>query len=241
MRLLVVTGTLLERDAVLHGLGSVSLARLSPYPDTRVAHPGVGTVVVLPSGAGAAAAAAATAVATNRLSPDLVLSMGLAGALGDEARPGTVVVADPIVAAEVAEGLGGPDSGPSASPFLGDETEADPVLAYEAPLPYLELTRGRLAGDLRLVVGPLLTVGAPSRDAEQARTRAARHPGALAEATGGYGAAVAAAVHSVPALEARVIGSRAGSDSSARTDAALDTLAELAQTLFARDWASTDA
>lgn len=232
MRLVVVTGTLLERDAILRELGSASLARLPPFAATRVAHPGIGTVVVLPAGPGVAAAATAAAVGANRLSPDLVVSMGLAGALGDAAAAGSAVLADPIVAAEVIEGA---DS-------LADEPDAEPVGAYEAPRPQLELARARLATEFDVLVGPLLTVTTPSRDPAQARDRAQRHPDALAEATGGYGAAVAAAAHRVPTLEARAVGYRAGSpDTEGAAAAALETLTVLAQTLFARDWASTSA
>lgn len=80
MRLLVVTVTLAERDAVLEGFPPVRLAKLLPYVETRVVESGAGTLVVLPAGEGVAAAAAAAAVAINRITPDAVVTAGLGGA-----------------------------------------------------------------------------------------------------------------------------------------------------------------
>lgn len=76
MRLLVVTATVQERDAVLEPFPPARLARLLPYAATRVAQSGAGTLVVLPCGPGVAAAAAATAVAVNRITPDAVVTVG---------------------------------------------------------------------------------------------------------------------------------------------------------------------
>lgn len=73
MRLLVVTVSEPERDALVAPFPPVRLARLVPYAQTRVVETGAGTLVVLPAGEGVAAAAAATAVAANRVSPDAVV------------------------------------------------------------------------------------------------------------------------------------------------------------------------
>lgn len=77
MRLLVVTATVDERDAVLSAFAPARLARLLPYVETRVAESGAGTLVVLPAGPGVAAAAAAAAVGVNRLTPHALLVAGV--------------------------------------------------------------------------------------------------------------------------------------------------------------------
>jgi len=82
MRIVIVTGSEAERDAVLDGLWPVHGARLTPYSETRVATCGAGTVVVVPAGDApaetrAAAAATAAAVAANRAHPDLLVYAAL--------------------------------------------------------------------------------------------------------------------------------------------------------------------
>jgi CTP:molybdopterin cytidylyltransferase MocA len=84
MRIVVVTTSTAERDALLDGLWPVHGARLAPYAETRVAQCPAGTVVVVPAGDdGLAAAVTAAAVAANRAKPDLLVY----AALGDEPAP----------------------------------------------------------------------------------------------------------------------------------------------------------
>ena len=111
MRLVVITGTAAERDAVLEAFPPARLARLRPYPETRVAEAGAGTLVVVPAGPGEAAAAVAAAVALNRLTPDAVVVAGLRPGAG-----GVLAGGDPLVVGRLTAALPGAGSVPMAGP-----------------------------------------------------------------------------------------------------------------------------
>jgi hypothetical protein len=90
VRIVVVTATEEERDAVLGQRWPVHGAKLAPYADTRVADCGAGTVVAVPAGEGLAAAVTAAAVAANRAKPDLLVYAAL-GADGGSTAEGAAV------------------------------------------------------------------------------------------------------------------------------------------------------
>lgn len=240
MRLVVVCARIEERDAVLRGLGAAQLARLPAYPHTRVAHPGVGTVVVMSAGAGPATAVAA-GVAGDRLRPDAILSMGLARGLGAGAPAGTIVLADRIIGADLGSSTGSTAPGTDADldpGFRSLERLGLGPTAYDVPSALLDTVTGRVETTGEPVrVGPVLSVGAVPATVAAGTELKRRHPGALAVAREGYGVAVAAASSRVPALEVRVLSDVAGTAREAGIDpAALDVLAAASSALFAREW-----
>jgi futalosine hydrolase len=228
VRLVVVTPGLAERDAVLRDLGPAQLARLAPYDDTRVAHPSAGTIVVVPSGVGAPAAAAAAGVAINRLRPDAVLAMGLAGGFAGRASSGSVVVADRIVAADL--GADSPDG------FRPLEQLGLGISSYDVSAHLSALARARIAAaGLDVAVGAVLTVATATGTAARLHSLAGRHASAVAEAMEGAGVAVAAAAHGVPVLEVRAVSNAVGPRGAdpREVEPALDALSRAARALFA--------
>ncbi|MCP3822002.1 futalosine hydrolase [Streptomyces sp. A3M-1-3] len=153
---------------------------------------------VLVVGVGPAAAAAGTATALATAPYDLVVSAGIGGGFQPAAPPGSLVVADAIVAAD-----------------LGAETP-DGYLPVEAlgfgrsvHLPPPDLT-AHAAQALDALIAPVLTVSTVTGTADRAAELAARHPRAGAEAMEGFGVAEAAALHAVPVLEIRAISNAVG-------------------------------
>ena len=130
MRVLVVTATVAERDAVLDVFGPARLARLVPYVATRVAECGAGTLVVLPGGRAVAARTVAAAVAVNRLSPDVVLACTLGTA------PELRCAGDDAVVRLLAERL--PTS--IVAGLLDPASEGIAVAAAAHGVPFAELT-----------------------------------------------------------------------------------------------------
>ncbi|MFB7463979.1 futalosine hydrolase [Streptomyces sp. NPDC056224] len=204
MRVLVVTAVAAEADSVAAGL--------SPHPDapgpeprtlaggyrvTRRDLPGV-AFDVLVGGVGPAAAAAGTATALVLADYALVVSAGIGGGFQPAAPPGSLVVADAIVAAD-----------------LGAET-ADGFLdvralgfGHSVHLPPPELA-ARAAEATGALLAPVLTVSTVTGTAARAAELSARHPMAGAEAMEGFGVAEAAAAHGLPVLEIRAVSNAVG-------------------------------
>jgi futalosine hydrolase len=177
MRVLVVTAVPAERDAVLAKVPA-----------------GAGLTCVA-GGVGVAAAAAATAVALERSHYDRVLSAGIAGGFAGRARPGDVVIADRVVAADLGCRT---DSGFLPLPELGLDT---PV-AYDCP-PLWSAPTGA-------VHGTVLSLTCMTGTEDRAAELAAAHPHAVAEAMEGFGVATAAAAAGVPFAEVRTISNLIG-------------------------------
>ncbi len=222
IRLLVVTAVDAERDAVARGLGPTAPVRCPGLPGRemiRINHPSGSTgqgVACGPSpvrhqplsadlvagGVGPAAAAAATdaaltAAAVHRDPYHLVISAGIAGGFAPVAAPGSVVVADRVIAADL--GCETPDG------FLSADSLGFGVCEHPCA-PHLAAAVARALG---AVHAPVLTVSTVTGTAERAHALRRRHA-AAAEAMEGFGVAEAAAVHGVPLLEIRTISNAVG-------------------------------
>ncbi|WP_329132991.1 futalosine hydrolase [Streptomyces sp. NBC_01476] len=183
-RLLVVTAVAAERDAVAAGLRTAGLP--------------AGAATVLACGVGPAAAAAATATALARDSYGLVVSAGIGGGFAPAAPLGAVAVATEIVAA---------DLGAQTPEGFASVTELGFGTVRHLPPPGLVPA---LAGALKAVHGPVLTVSTVTGTAERAAELSARHPGAVAEAMEGFGVAEAATAAGLPVLELRAVSNAVG-------------------------------
>lgn len=167
-----------ERDAVTRASGAV---------------PGY---QVIAAGVGPAAAAAGTARALAAGPYDLVVSAGIGG--GFRSPPGSLLVADAIVAAD-----------------LGAETPAGfvPVtglgfgtVEHRPPAGLVTAVAAATAA----TTGTVLTVSTVTGSAERAAALLAAHPAAVAEAMEGFGVAEAAAQAGVPVLEIRAVSNAVG-------------------------------
>ncbi|MFD3545293.1 futalosine hydrolase [Streptomyces sp. NPDC058655] len=204
MRALVVTAVAAEADSVVSGLtphpdapGPEPRTLPGGYPITRRDLPGI-AFDVLVAGVGPAAAAAGTATALALAGYDLVVSAGIGGGFAPAAPPGSLVVADAIVAAD-----------------LGAETPEGFVdvralgFGHSVHLPPAELAA--LASEATgALLAPVLTVSTVTGTAARAAELAARHPQAGAEAMEGFGVAEAAAAHGLPVLELRAVSNAVG-------------------------------
>ncbi len=226
MRVLVVTAVPAEADAVLAGLGrgpgSPAPVRELPLPgyllrrhecpapgDTEPATPGAFRAVdVLSAGVGPAAAAAGTAAALTAAALTgqpygLVVSAGIGGGFPGTAPPGSVVVADAVVAADL--GAQTPDG------FLPVDRLGFGRSVHLPPMDTARRIAEALGGaGLDVALAPVLTVSTVTGGAARAAELAARHPGAGAEAMEGFGVAEAAAVHGLPVLEIRTVSNPVG-------------------------------
>ncbi|MFD9353778.1 futalosine hydrolase [Streptomyces sp. NPDC060031] len=222
MRALIVTAVTAEADSVVTGL--------TPHPDTpgpepralpggylvrRRDLPGI-ALDVLVGGVGPAAAAAGAATALALADYGLVVSAGIGGGFAPAAPPGSLVVADAIVAADL--GADTPDG------FL-DVTALG--FGRSVHLPPAELA-ARAAEATGALLAPVLTVSTVTGTAARAAELAARHPLAGAEAMEGFGVAEAAAAHGLPVLEIRAVSNAVGPRDRAawRIGDALAALAE---------------
>ncbi|WP_328969839.1 futalosine hydrolase [Streptomyces sp. NBC_00239] len=215
MHALVVTAVAAEADSVAAGLSPGSAP--APHPDGPVTPPRTlpggyllsrhdvpGLALdVLVGGVGPAAAAAATATALAvAASGDrpyrLVVSAGIGGGFRPAAPPGTLVVADAIVAADL--GAETPDG------FLTVEQLG---FGRALHLPPAELA-ARAAEATGALLAPVLTVSTVTGSAARAAELAARHPSARAEAMEGFGVAEAAAAYGLPVLEVRAVSNAVG-------------------------------
>lgn len=190
-RILVVTAVEAEKDAVRRGLRG----------DSRfdVVAAGVGP-------AAAAAGTAATLAAAPAAAPyGLVVSAGIGGGFAGRAAVGSLVVASEIVAADL--GAETPDGdGFRSVDELGFGSARVPVAADWAR----RWTAALEQAGLSACCGPVLTVSTATGTAATAAALAARVPGAAAEAMEGFGAATAARLYGVPALEVRAVSNPVG-------------------------------
>ncbi|MFD4247868.1 futalosine hydrolase [Streptomyces sp. NPDC058525] len=207
MRALVVTAVAAEADSVVSALEGPT-----PHPDsfgpeprtlpggylvTRRDLPGI-AFDVLVGGVGPAAAAAGTATALAVGSYELVVSAGIGGGFQPAAPPGSLVVADAIVAADL--GAETPDG------FLDVRALG---FGHSVHLPPAELA-ARAAEATGALLAPVLTVSTVTGTAARTAELAARHPMAGAEAMEGFGVAEAAAAHGLPVLEIRAVSNAVG-------------------------------
>ncbi|MFD5265330.1 futalosine hydrolase [Streptomyces sp. NPDC058335] len=199
-RILVATAVPAERDAV---------ARAFPEPGRRVHLPGVilhrtGTAYdLLAAGVGPALAAASVSAALTSAALEgtpygLVVSAGIGGGFLPEAPVGSLVIADPIVAADL--------GAETADGFLPVTELGFGTVTHRPPRSLLrqavEATGAR--------AGTVLTVSTVTGTAARAAELRARHPRALAEAMEGFGVAEAAAAHGTPVLEIRAVSNPVG-------------------------------
>jgi futalosine hydrolase len=182
MPLLIVTAVQAEADAVRSGIVTVAEGRAG-----AVRTGAWGPVHVEAVGVGPAAAAAGTArllaLAEAAGTPyTAVISAGIAGGFPGRADVGATVIGSRSIAADL--GAESPDGFlPIDRLGFGSNTrDADPGLVkfLTAALP-------------DAVVGDILTLATVTGTAATAARLAAAHPGAVAEAMEGHGAAVAAA------------------------------------------------
>jgi futalosine hydrolase len=176
-RILIVTAVEAEADAIRRGLPA------------DAAH----GVSVLAGGVGAArvAAAASRALAAD---PGLgaVISAGIGGAFPGKAKPGGLLLARRIVAADL--GADSPDG------FLSvDELGFGSAVAQAGRIPGLDA-----------VVGSILTVNTATGTEEGAAELLRRHPEAVGEAMEGFGVAAAAQLADVPFAEVRAVSNFVG-------------------------------
>ncbi|MEU9301761.1 futalosine hydrolase [Streptomyces sp. NPDC048269] len=204
MRALVVTAVAAEADSVATGLtphpdspGPESRELSGGYRITRRDLPGA-AFDVLVAGVGPAAAAAGTATALALADYTLVVSAGIGGGFQPAAPPGSLVVADAIVAADL--GAETPDG------FVDVRALG---FGHSVHLPPSELA-ARAAEATGALLAPVLTVSTVTGTAARAAELAARHPMAGAEAMEGFGVAEAAAAHGLPVLEIRAVSNAVG-------------------------------
>ncbi|MEV7829933.1 futalosine hydrolase [Streptomyces subrutilus] len=204
MRALVVTAVAAEADSVVAGL--------TPHPDAPGPEPrtlpggysitrrdlaGI-ALDVLVAGVGPAAAAAGTATALALAGYDLVVSAGIGGGFAPAAPPGSLVVADAIVAA---------DLGAETPEGFVDVAGLGFGHAVHLPPAGLAALAAEATGAL---LAPVLTVSTVTGSAARAAELTARHPQAGAEAMEGFGVAEAAAAHGLPVLEVRAVSNAVG-------------------------------
>ncbi|MFJ3926415.1 futalosine hydrolase [Streptomyces sp. NPDC090022] len=204
MRALVVTAVTAEADSVVAGLTPhpdtpAPEPRLLPggYPVSRRDLPGL-AVDVLVAGVGPAAAAAGTATALARADYDVVVSAGIGGGFAPAAPPGSLVVADAVVAADL-----------GAQTPEGFATVTELGFGHSVHLPPADLA-ARAAEATGALLAPVLTVSTVTGTAERAAELTSRHPLAGAEAMEGFGVAEAAAAHGLPVLEVRAVSNAVG-------------------------------
>ncbi|THA55807.1 futalosine hydrolase [Streptomyces sp. A1136] len=204
MRALIVTAVAAEADSVAAGLTPhpdpvTPEPRTLPgrYPIHRRDLPGLAADVLV-GGVGPAAAAAATATALALADYSLVVSAGIGGGFAPAAPPGTLVVADALVAADL--GAETPDG------FLPVDALG---FGHSVHLPPTELA-ARAAEATGALLAPVLTVSTVTGTAARAAELAARHPLAGAEAMEGFGVAEAAVAHGLPVLEIRAVSNPVG-------------------------------
>ncbi|MHA6760832.1 futalosine hydrolase [Streptacidiphilus sp. PAMC 29251] len=202
-RLLVVTAVAPEAAAVLRGVPE------GPEAESELVLPGGyplqrrGPVDVLVAGVGPAAAAAATATALALAAQPyaLVVSAGIAGGFAPLAAVGSLVVADAIVAA---------DLGADTPEGFATVTELGFGRVRHKTAHSAGVAAALRAAGLPTAVGPVLTVSTVTGTAARAEQLTGRHPGAVAEAMEGFGAAEAAAGHGTPVLELRSVSNPVG-------------------------------
>ncbi|WP_017811586.1 futalosine hydrolase [Paenibacillus shenyangensis] len=187
-RILIMTAVEAEREAVQRGLSDKDKLRY----DVQLA------------GVGPASAAARTALLLARGSYDLVISAGIGGGFEPHAAPGSIVLSNRIIAADL--GSGTPEHGFISVDELGFGSSV--ILPDTTHLDRLA-TVMRDAG-LMVHTGPVLTVSTTTGSAETTAALIQRIPNALAEGMEGFGVAEAARLMDVPVLEIRAISNKVG-------------------------------
>jgi futalosine hydrolase len=229
-RILAVTAVVAERDAVVRGAGINAVERIGPYDAVAGTTAGGDSLVVVAGGVGPAASAAA-AMAGALDGADLLLSLGIGGAYhAAQLRPGDVVVATRIIAADL--------GAMSESRFLDIRTLGFGVAEHECEPELIERARDALdAATLPVVVGPVLTLSTATGTDERADELMSRH-GAIAEAMEGAGVAHVAALVGVPVLEMRTISNAIGRRDTSTWDIplAIDALEGAARALLDAVW-----
>ncbi|MFH9014746.1 futalosine hydrolase [Streptomyces sp. NPDC017943] len=186
--MLVATAVPVERDAVAAGLRGSSSGG-----GTDVIAAGVG-----PALAAASTASALTTAALRGTPYDLVVSAGIGGGFLPAAPPGSLVIADEIVAADL--------GAQTEDGFLSVTELGFGTVRHEPPAALVR----RAADATGAPAGAVLTVSTVTGTAARAAALAERHPTALAEAMEGFGVAEAAAAQEVPVLEIRAISNPVG-------------------------------
>lgn len=184
---LVVVAVAAEQEAVLRGLKG----------DSRF------TVAVAGVGPAAAAACTAAHLATGHYS--LAVSAGIGGGFASVAEPGSLVLADEIIAADLGVET---DEGFSSVDELGFGTSR--IIVDCSLLTLIQKLELGGAIGVPVTMGAILTVSTATGSAATAAGRLARYPGAVAEAMEGFGVAIAAANHHIPCLEVRGISNLVG-------------------------------
>lgn len=198
-RLLIVTAVAAERDAVLAGIGDLSV-----LPDPLA--PNAAEIDVVEVGVGPVRAAAGTSLELARAQADgapyqAVICAGIAGGFAGRAEVGDVVVATASVAADLgAEAAAEPDSGAVGFLSLDDLGFGTSTLPAD---PGLFPTDGARRGQI-------LTVSTATGTQATADELAGRFPEALAEAMEGFGVATAARALGLPFAEVRAISNLVG-------------------------------
>ncbi|MEO0511646.1 MAG: futalosine hydrolase [Planctomycetota bacterium] len=185
-----------EAEAVLRGLGS-GVAVPEPWRPTLVA-PEHALIV---SGVGKSGAAGASALAVGWAQPALVVSAGVAGALGGELEIGSVVVGTESIEAD--EGVRTADGFIPVSE-LGFGPALDGGSRFASPP---ELVEDLLEIGFR--AGTIATVSSGS-GSDAARDEIVARTGAIAEAMEGAAVLRAAAWLGLPAVEVRAISNTTG-------------------------------
>ncbi|WP_339279250.1 futalosine hydrolase [Paenibacillus sp. FSL W8-1187] len=199
---LIVAAVEAERDAVVRGLMKACPEESCGEAEGPLRR--VGRYIVVAGGVGPAAAAASTALAIAGGPPlRYVVSAGIGGGFPGAAPVGSVVVATEIVCAdlgaETAQGFASVDE----LGFGSWRVKTDPEVA-EALAEAL-----RQAG-MAATAAPVLTLSTVTGSGETAAELLRRVPGAAAEAMEGYGAALAASMHGIEAMEVRAISNAVG-------------------------------
>ena len=197
-RILVVTAVPAECAAVI-GARQPAAGELAGLAVQRCQTP-AGLLDVICGGVGAVPAALSTAQVLCQLPGryDLVIAAGIGGGLGP-AEPGSIVIADAVVHADLGVQTADGDFSPLSELGWGPvRFEPDRELANE------------LAGRAAAPLGTVLTVSTVTGTRARAAALLAAHPNALAEAMEGAGVCQAAERAGVRFAELRAISNRVG-------------------------------
>ncbi|EFM11705.1 futalosine nucleosidase [Paenibacillus curdlanolyticus YK9] len=188
-RILIVTAVEAEREAVLRGLGH----------STRFE--------VMAAGVGPAIAAAntATKLALSSVPYRLVISAGIGGGFPGQAELGDIVVSTRIIAADL-----GAQTQEEGGFLSVDELGFGSSQVAVEPAVVSRVKEALLAAGMQAVGGAALTVSTATGTAERAAQLIKHNPDAASEGMEGHGAAVAAQLAGIPAMELRAISNAVG-------------------------------
>ncbi|MDR7074383.1 futalosine hydrolase [Fictibacillus barbaricus] len=185
-RILIMTSVSAEREAILRGIGEtdrydVELAGVGPVSA------GIQTVKALSAG-----------------EYDLVINMGIAGGFAGKADPGSLVIADEIVSADL-----GAESPEGFIPLDELGFGASTRVKVDEQL-VASLSEALNEARIPVQSGAILTLSTVTGTADTTTDLMSREPRAVAEAMEGYGVAKAAEEFGVPVLEIRSISNHIG-------------------------------